>query len=58
MAEKFISRLGTKVVIDGDQNKGRIYIEYYSMEDLERIQDEILSGEKTKQSPGKSNKKS
>jgi len=37
MVEKFISKLGTKVVIDGDLNKGRILIEYYSMEDLERL---------------------
>ena len=44
MVEKFISRLGTKVVIDGDLNKGRIYIDYYSMEDLERLY-EILSGD-------------
>jgi len=42
MTEKFISKLGTKVVIDGDLNKGRILIEYYSMEDLERLY-EILS---------------
>ena len=37
MVEKFINKLGTKVVIDGDLNKGRILIEYYSMEDLERL---------------------
>jgi ParB family chromosome partitioning protein len=37
MLEKFISKLGTKVVIDGDLNKGRILIDYYSMEDLERL---------------------
>jgi len=43
MAEKFIGRLGTKVVIEGDLNKGRIYIEYYSMEDLERLY-EIIGG--------------
>ena len=42
MVEKFISKLGTKVVIDGDLNKGRILIEYYSMEDLERLY-EVLS---------------
>ncbi|MCL2759924.1 MAG: hypothetical protein FWD22_06890 [Treponema sp.] len=44
MEEKFIGRLGTKVVIDGDMNKGRIQIDYYSMEDLERLY-EILGGE-------------
>ncbi|MCL2764481.1 MAG: ParB/RepB/Spo0J family partition protein [Treponema sp.] len=43
MADKFISRLGTKVVIEGDLNKGRIHIDYYSMEDLERLY-EILGG--------------
>jgi ParB family chromosome partitioning protein len=43
MAEKFISKLGTKVVIEGDLNKGKIHIEYYSMEDLERLY-EILGG--------------
>jgi len=37
MVEKFMNLLGTKVVIDGDLNKGRIIIEYYSMEDLERL---------------------
>jgi ParB family chromosome partitioning protein len=44
MAEKFISKLGTKVVIDGDLNKGRILIDYYSMEDLERLY-QILGGD-------------
>jgi ParB family chromosome partitioning protein len=43
MEEKFIGRLGTKVVIEGDLNKGRIRIDYYSMEDLERLY-EILGG--------------
>ena len=37
MEEKFISKLGTKVVIEGDLNMGKVHIEYYSMEDLERI---------------------
>ena len=37
MKEKFISRLGTKVTINGDLNKGSIVIEYYSMEDLDRL---------------------
>jgi ParB family chromosome partitioning protein len=43
MEEKFIGRLGTKVVVEGDLNKGRIHIDYYSMEDLERLY-EILGG--------------
>ena len=44
MEEKFIGTLGTKVTIEGDLNKGHIHIEYYSMEDLERLY-EILGGE-------------
>jgi len=43
MEEKFISKLGTKVSIEGGLDKGRIHIEYYSMEDLERLY-EILNG--------------
>jgi ParB family chromosome partitioning protein len=41
MEEKFITRLGTKVVINGDLTKGTIVIDYYSMEDLERLFDII-----------------
>jgi len=37
MEEKFIEKLGTKVSIEGGMEKGRIYIEYYSMEDLDRL---------------------
>ena len=43
MEEKFITRLGTKVVVNGDLNKGNIQIDYYSMEDLDRLY-EILGG--------------
>jgi ParB family chromosome partitioning protein len=43
MEEKFIDKLGTKVVIEGDLNKGRIHVDYYSMEDLDRLY-EILAG--------------
>jgi ParB family chromosome partitioning protein len=43
MEEKFIHRLGAKVVINGDLNKGTIEIEYYSMEDLDRLY-ELLGG--------------
>jgi ParB family chromosome partitioning protein len=43
MEEKFIQRMGTKVVIDGDLAKGTVRIDYYSMEDLERLYD-ILGG--------------
>ena len=37
MEEKFITRLGTKVKLNGDLNKGVIQIDYYSMEDLDRL---------------------
>ena len=37
MEEKFIDKLGTKVVIEGDLNKGKIHIDYYSMDDLDRL---------------------
>ena len=43
MEEKFITRLGTKVVIKGNLNKGTILVDYYSMEDLDRLY-EILGG--------------
>ena len=37
MEEKFLDRLGTKVKINGDLNRGTIMIDYYSMDDLERL---------------------
>ena len=43
MQEKFIARLGTKVAINGDLKKGTIVIDYYSMDDLDRLY-EILGG--------------
>ena len=43
MEEKFIKCLGTKVAVKGDLNKGSIVIDYYSMEDLDRLY-EILAG--------------
>jgi ParB family chromosome partitioning protein len=43
MEEKFIDKLGTKVTIEGGLEKGRIHIDYYSMEDLDRLY-EILGG--------------
>jgi ParB family chromosome partitioning protein len=43
MEEKFIHHLGAKVAIHGDLNKGTIEIEYYSMEDLDRLY-ELLGG--------------
>lgn len=37
MEEKFINTLGTKVTINGTLKRGRIEIEYYSMDDLDRL---------------------
>ncbi|QQO09403.1 ParB/RepB/Spo0J family partition protein [Breznakiella homolactica] len=43
MEEKFIEALGTKVSIQGDLQKGTIRIDYYSMDDLDRLYS-ILGG--------------
>jgi ParB family chromosome partitioning protein len=37
MEQKFIETLGTKVVIQGNLSRGSIVIEYFSMDDLDRI---------------------
>lgn len=37
MEQKFMEKLGTKTVISGDFEKGSIRIDYYSMEDLDRL---------------------
>ncbi|MDR0412170.1 MAG: ParB/RepB/Spo0J family partition protein [Treponema sp.] len=37
MEEQFIERLGTKVSIEGGLDRGVIRIEYYSMQDMERL---------------------
>jgi ParB family chromosome partitioning protein len=37
LEEKFIKALGTKVHINGTLKKGRVEIEYYSMDDLDRV---------------------
>jgi ParB family chromosome partitioning protein len=42
MEQRFIDRLGTKVRIDGGVNAGAIRIEYYSMEDLDRLYEIIV----------------
>jgi ParB family chromosome partitioning protein len=44
MEEKFLGRLGTKVKIHGDLNHGTIVIDYYSMEDLDRLYDILGKG--------------
>jgi ParB family transcriptional regulator, chromosome partitioning protein len=40
--ERLIEALGTKVNVKGDGKKGTISIEYYSLEDLERILDVLV----------------
>jgi ParB family chromosome partitioning protein len=37
IAEKIQAKLGTKVSIQGKGKKGRIYIDYYNLDDLERL---------------------
>ncbi|MCA9400511.1 MAG: ParB/RepB/Spo0J family partition protein [Candidatus Omnitrophica bacterium] len=37
LEEKLQEKLGTKVAIDAKRKKGKIIIEYYSLEDLERV---------------------
>jgi len=44
VAEKLAEHLGTKVLVTDKGNKGKIEIEYYSEEDLERILDIIIGG--------------
>jgi ParB family chromosome partitioning protein len=43
MEQKFIDRLDTKVTIEGGLEKGKIHIEYYSMDHLDRLY-EIIQG--------------
>jgi ParB family chromosome partitioning protein len=43
LEERLLHALGTRVVLKGSESKGRIEIEYYSLDDLERIA-EIISG--------------
>jgi ParB family chromosome partitioning protein len=45
MENDFIEALGTKVVIQGDFNRGTLRIDYYSMEDLERLYQIIMRKE-------------
>jgi ParB family chromosome partitioning protein len=42
--EKLIEKFGTKVSVQGTLNKGVIRIDYYSMDDLDRLYDIILGG--------------
>jgi ParB family chromosome partitioning protein len=43
LEQRFIERLGTKVVLRGSEHRGRIEISYFSMDDLERIL-QIIAG--------------
>lgn len=43
LEEEMIEKLGSKVNIDGDLGKGVIRIEYYSMEDLDRLYELIAT---------------
>jgi ParB family chromosome partitioning protein len=43
LEEEMIEKLGAKVRIDGDFGKGVIRIEYYSMEDLDRLYELIVT---------------
>jgi ParB family chromosome partitioning protein len=45
MEEKFIKALGTKVAIQGDFTRGTLRIDYYSMDDLERLYEIIIRKE-------------
>ncbi|MFC1571163.1 ParB/RepB/Spo0J family partition protein, partial [Candidatus Margulisiibacteriota bacterium] len=48
LVEKLTTHLGTKVKIFGTPNRGRIEINYYSREDLDRVL-EIIGGRKKKE---------
>jgi ParB family chromosome partitioning protein len=42
MEGKFIEKFGTKVSIQGSLDKGSIRIDYYSIDDLDRLYEIIL----------------
>ena len=46
MEQRLIGYLGTKVQLKGDEKKGSITIEYFSMDDLERVYD-LMTGDKS-----------
>ncbi len=46
LQQRFMERLGTKVLIKGTVQRGRIEIEYYSADDLDRLY-EVLGGGET-----------
>jgi ParB family chromosome partitioning protein len=46
LEQRLIGAFGTKVAVKGDSKKGSIVIDYYSLEDLERIMDVVASATK------------
>ncbi|MGM0673788.1 MAG: ParB/RepB/Spo0J family partition protein [Spirochaetota bacterium] len=47
LEDRLLHALGTKVVVKGSEQKGRVEIEYYSLDDLERISQIIAGGDET-----------
>lgn len=45
LEEQLIMQLGTKVIVNGSEEKGKIEISYYSMDDLNRLMDLLLPKE-------------
>ena len=45
LEDQIREKIGAKVIIKGDQRKGKIEIEYFSQEELEQIVDKITKGE-------------
>ena len=45
LEDQIREKIGAKVVIKGDQRKGKIEIEYFSQDELEQIVDKITKGE-------------
>lgn len=46
LEEELIKRLGTKVIVNGSEEKGKIEISYFSMDDLNRLL-ELIAPETT-----------
>lgn len=46
LEQRLIGAFGTKVAVKGDSRKGSIVIDYYSLEDLERIMDVVAGATK------------
>ena len=48
MVDRMQRSFGTKVTAIGNDNKGRIYVDYYTRDDLERIYEILTKIEKSK----------